>query len=149
MAGGVPMSELLGKGGGDLPYDLTEIALPPEDRGWLHRRIERRFDQMLAAGFLDEVRRLRECYPNLDPDLPSMRSVGYRQAWAYLEGETDLETFRARAIAATRQLAKRQITWLRTWQGAVRLDPARPDIRDRVLDAARVATGRSSGPDMP
>lgn len=139
---GEPMSGLLGKGGTELPYNLTEIALLPEDRGWLHLRIEQRFDQMLAAGFLDEVRGLRERYPGLDPDLPSMRSVGYRQAWAYLAGETDFDTFRDRAIAATRQLAKRQITWLRAWQGAVRLDPAREDIRGRVLDAAREALDR-------
>ena len=83
----------------------------------LHQRIEKRFDMMLDAGFLDEVRSLRE-WPELRDhpaplDLPAIRAVGYRQAWEYLDGQGDADTFRERAIAATRQLAKRQTTWLR------------------------------------
>ncbi|MBK6867101.1 MAG: tRNA (adenosine(37)-N6)-dimethylallyltransferase MiaA [Burkholderiales bacterium] len=88
------------------------FSLEPTDRAWLHRRIEQRFDTMLADGFLDEVRALR-ARGDLNAALPSMRCVGYRQAWQALEGEFPLAELRARGIAATRQLAKRQLTWLR------------------------------------
>jgi tRNA dimethylallyltransferase len=104
--------------GGPFPFRVLKLALAPRDRDVLHRRIEARFDAMLAAGFLDEVRRLR-ADPRLHPDLPSLRAVGYRQAWRHLDGLTDAAAFRAEAIAATRQLAKRQLTWLR----------GRPDLR--------------------
>jgi tRNA dimethylallyltransferase len=127
LASGRPMSELLGGARQALPYRLLQLALLPSDRAQLHRRIAARFEAMLAEGFLDEVRRLRAEHP-LRPELPSMRCVGYRQAWDYLEGETDAAGFRARAIAATRQLAKRQITWLRAWQGAAVFDCLRPDL---------------------
>lgn len=105
------------------PFRVLRLVLAPADRAVLHERIERRFDQMLAEGFLDEVRRLR-ADPRLHPDLPSMRAVGYRQAWAHLEGRTDATTFREQAIAATRQLAKRQLTWLRARPEALWFDPA-------------------------
>ena len=95
-------------------YRVRQLALCPADRAVLHERIAGRFDAMLAAGVLDEVRALR-ARGDLDPGLPALRSVGYRQLWAHLAGETDLATARARAIAATRQLAKRQLTWLRKW----------------------------------
>lgn len=95
-----------------LPYDLLKLALLPADRAVLHARIALRFEQMLTQGFVDEVAGLRARYP-LQPDLPSMRCVGYRQAWQYLDGEIDLSTLRDTGIYATRQLAKRQITWLR------------------------------------
>ncbi len=88
------------------------FSLEPGDRAWLHQRIEQRFDAMLAAGFLDEVRALR-ARGDLNAALPSMRCVGYRQAWQALDGEFGLDELRARGIAATRQLAKRQLTWLR------------------------------------
>jgi tRNA dimethylallyltransferase len=101
---------------------LTTIALLPADRADLHRRIEQRFDAMLAAGFLDEVRALM-ARGDLDPDLPSLRSVGYRQAWAHLSGACDFTQFRATAITATRQLAKRQMTWLRSMDDARVIDP--------------------------
>ena len=127
LVSGRPMSELLGGARNALPYRLLEIALLPSDRAVLHRRIAQRFAAMLAAGFLDEVRRLRATYP-LHPDLPSMRCVGYRQAWEHLEGDTDYASFVAQAVAATRQLAKRQMTWLRSWQGAERFDCLRPDL---------------------
>ena len=107
---GRPLSALHGRrpaGGLDLPL----LALEPASRAWLHERIARRFDAMLAAGFVDEVRRLR-ARGDLHPALPSMRCVGYRQAWAALDAD-DLSPLRAAAIAATRQLAKRQLTWLR------------------------------------
>lgn len=129
---GQPMSALLGRAREALPYRLLEVALLPSDRSVLHQRIAARFDAMLAAGFLDEVRRLRATY-RLHPDLPSMRCVGYRQAWDFLEGKIDAATFRARAIAATRQLAKRQITWLKAWQDAKVFDCLRPDLYTAVL----------------
>lgn len=99
------------------PFRVLRLALAPRDRAELHRRIEQRFDQMLANGFLDEVRRLRarpELQAHPSPgELPALRAVGYRQAWTHLDGETDFASFRAAGIAATRQLAKRQLTWLR------------------------------------
>jgi tRNA dimethylallyltransferase len=109
---GRPMSALLSQPAGDQPR-LDLVALMPVDRARLHRRLEQRFDEMLKRGFVEEVRSLRQ-RGDLAPDLPSMRSVGYRQAWAYLEGQATLDEFRAAAIAATRQLAKRQLTWLRS-----------------------------------
>lgn len=95
------------------PYNLLKIALVPEDRSWLHQRLEQRFDIMLDNGLLAEVEHLfnRE---NLHIDLPSIRCVGYRQVWEYLDGKIDYNTMRNRAIVATRQLAKRQLTWLRS-----------------------------------
>ena len=89
------------------------FSLEPADRAWLHARIAQRFDAMLEGGFLAEVQRLR-ARGDLHPDLPSMRCVGYRQAWESLDGLHPLSTLRERGIAATRQLAKRQITWLRS-----------------------------------
>jgi tRNA dimethylallyltransferase len=128
---GQPMSELLAFKPPALPYRLLEIVLVPADRHILHQRIAERFDAMLAAGFLDEVRRLRARYP-LRREHPSMRCVGYRQAWDHLEGLTDADTFRAQAIAATRQLAKRQLTWLKAWRGAQSFDCLQADLADRV-----------------
>ncbi|HLV78228.1 MAG TPA: tRNA (adenosine(37)-N6)-dimethylallyltransferase MiaA [Marinobacter sp.] len=99
---------------GELPYTVFQFALAPEDRKVLHTRIEKRFLTMLENGFLDEVRCLM-ARGDLSPELPSMRCVGYRQAWDYLSGECDYDTFVSRGVAATRQLAKRQLTWLRKW----------------------------------
>jgi tRNA dimethylallyltransferase len=133
---GKPLSQLHGAARGPALHLLT-IALLPEDRAELHRRIELRFDQMLAAGLLDEVQRLAA--HGLDAGLPSLRSVGYRQALRHLRGETTLAQFRAEAIAATRRLAKRQITWLRSMRDAVRIDPfgeAAPDELRRVIERA-------------
>ncbi|HEX7368817.1 MAG TPA: tRNA (adenosine(37)-N6)-dimethylallyltransferase MiaA [Rhodanobacteraceae bacterium] len=95
-----------------LPYRILKLALVPADRGVLRGRIADRFDAMLAAGFLDEVKMLR-ARGDLNPELPAIRAVGYRQAWAYLDGLASVGEFRQRAIDATRQLAKRQLTWLR------------------------------------
>jgi len=97
-------------------------ALVPGDRIRLHRRLESRFYSMLEAGFLDEVRALR-ARGDLSPDLPALRSVGYRQLWAHLQGELSLPEATQRAIAATRQLARRQLTWIRSEAGFERLDP--------------------------
>ena len=119
-----------------LPLRVLKLAIAPQDRAELHARIERRFDAMLEAGFLEEMRHLR-AIPELRDhprplDLPSLRAVGYRQAWDHLAGETDAATFRDRAIFATRQLAKRQLTWLR----------GQPDLRwfDPERDSAALAT---------
>jgi len=103
-----------------LPFSIRGYALVPE-RAELHRRIEQRFDAMLRAGLIDEVGQLRKKY-QLNADLPSMRAVGYRQVWSFLEGEIDGKALREQGLAATRQLAKRQITWLRSLPG---LEPAR------------------------
>ncbi len=131
---GRPLSELRsGAGNAALPYRLIEIALMPSDRAALHKRIEARFRAMLAAGFLAEVRYLRERYA-LTPDMTAMRSVGYRQAWRFLDGEIDEIQLYETGAAATRQLAKRQITWLRSWQGATVFDCLQADHADRVAD---------------
>ncbi|MDQ1093466.1 tRNA dimethylallyltransferase [Xanthomonas sacchari] len=112
-----------------LPLRVLKLVLAPAERAVLHERIEARFDAMLGQGFLDEVRALRalpEMRAVAQPlALPAVRAVGYRQAWEYLEGAGDAADFRARAIAATRQLAKRQLTWLRGEQDARWFDPAR------------------------
>lgn len=109
-----------------------EIALVPSDRSVLHARIEARFAAMLEAGLVEELRALRARYA-LTPELPAMRCVGYRQVWAYLEGEYDQQALCARGAAATRQLAKRQLTWLRQWRTARAFDCLAPDLTEAVL----------------
>jgi tRNA dimethylallyltransferase len=119
---GRPLSALCGtRDAGDMP-DALAFALVPSDRAALHRRIAERFDAMLAAGLVEELRALRERYA-LTPQMTSMRCVGYRQAWQFLDGDADRATLRERGIAATRQFAKRQYTWLRATE-ATRLDPS-------------------------
>ena len=114
---GSPLSEHYAKQERDpLPYRVLRIALIPSDRGLLHQRIEKRFDQMLQQGFVDEVRHLYT-RGDLDDSMPAIRAVGYRQVWQYLEGEWDYDTMRHKGIVATRQLAKRQLTWLRSTEG--------------------------------
>jgi tRNA dimethylallyltransferase len=113
------------------------LSLEPSDRAWLHERIARRFDAMLDAGFLDEVRRLR-ARGDLRPDLPSMRSVGYRQAWEALDADEPVASLRERGIAATRQLAKRQLTWLRSMPHRRVIAADAPDALAQVLRAAGV-----------
>lgn len=115
------------------PFRVLKLAVAPTDRATLHARIAARFDAMLDQGFLDEVRPLA-ADPRLHRDLPAMRAVGYRQALEHLAGETSASEFRDRAIHATRQLAKRQITWLRSERDARWLDPARDaDEADRAV----------------
>ena len=112
---GKPLSSLLAeKITLNADYDFCGIVLAPEDRKILHERIENRFDVMLEEGFIEEVETLKKL-PGISADLPSMRSVGYRQIWDYLDNKYDKETMRDKAIAASRQLAKRQLTWLRNW----------------------------------
>jgi tRNA dimethylallyltransferase len=135
---GRPLSELQGAreaDGGIGP--IVTVALAPANRAELHAAIARRFDAMLDAGLVDEVRSLRTRYA-LRAELPSMRCVGYRQALEYLDGRIDRKTLRERGIAATRQLAKRQLTWMR----AMRVAPIECFGRD-VLERAseRVAAG--------
>ncbi len=114
----------------------TLISLEPADRAWLHERIARRFHAMLAAGFLDEVQTLR-ARGDLHPDLPSMRCVGYRQAWEALDGVFPMGELPERGIAATRQLAKRQITWLRSMPQRRVVACDAPDALGQVLQIAR------------
>ncbi|MFA5529943.1 MAG: tRNA (adenosine(37)-N6)-dimethylallyltransferase MiaA [Thiohalomonadaceae bacterium] len=130
---GVPLSESLARGSEpDFPYQAVELVIMPAAREVLRERIARRFQGMLRAGFLDEVERLYR-RGDLSPELPSIRCVGYRQAWAYLAGEHDAATMVERAVAATRQLAKRQITWLRQWTEAERLDALDPYVLECAL----------------
>lgn len=116
------------------PAPLTVLSLEPANRAWLHQRIARRFAAMMAAGLVDEVRHLR-ARGDLRPDLPSMRCVGYRQVWQALQAD-DLSSLPETAIAATRQLAKRQLTWLRAmpWRQKVACDA--PDALPRLVDLA-------------
>ena len=121
------------------PYTPIRIAITPGDRGALHERIATRFDEMLKAGLVDEVARLREEYV-LESNMPSMRCVGYRQAWQHLNGEFDKAALREQGIAATRQLAKRQLTWLRGMSDEGNIadfDCLAPDMDTRVLDYIR------------
>ncbi|AHG78833.1 tRNA dimethylallyltransferase [Mannheimia varigena USDA-ARS-USMARC-1388] len=113
---GKTMTELTAQQGEALPYNILQFAIAPQDRAVLHQRIEQRFHKMIDLGFEDEVKRLflRE---DLHINLPSIRCVGYRQMWEYLQGEISLDEAIFKGICATRQLAKRQITWLRSWQG--------------------------------
>lgn len=119
---GKPMSDAWALGReAALPYRVLPLALMPSDRQVLHQRIAQRFDDMLRMGLLEELTALRERY-DLHPELPAMRCVGYRQAWAYQAGEYSYDEMRDRGIFATRQLAKRQITWLRSMSDTVVLD---------------------------
>ena len=122
-----------------LPYTVVQLAMMPPERRVLHERIRLRFLKMLEAGFLDEVRALmlRE---DLHPDLPSMRCVGYRQAWSYLSGEDDYDTFVSKGVAATRQLAKRQLTWLRKWSDVDWLDSEDKLIAEAALKKIKLRT---------
>ena len=115
------------------PYTPIKIALVPGDRAALHERIDRRFEQMLRDGLLDELERLREAY-GLDPTVPSMRAVGYRQAWQHLTGELTREELVLHGVAATRQLAKRQLTWLRAMPDVTLFDCLADDLASRVLE---------------
>lgn len=104
-----------------LPFNLHYTAIVPTDRAVLHQQIETRFHQMLNDGLLEEVRQLKS-RDDLHASLPALRSVGYRQVWEYLNGDYDYDTMVEKALAATRQLAKRQLTWLRSWPDLTELD---------------------------
>ncbi len=129
-----------------LAHRLVPIALTPSDRTELHRRIEARFDRMLAEGFVEEMRGLQARY-TLTLSLPSMRCVGYRQVWEYLAGVHDHAAMRYKGIVATRQLAKRQLTWQRqfreTWAGLVEIDCNRDRLPEAVIAAAMALLDRA------
>ena len=132
---GTPMSELLKKrSDSTLPYRVTNIALIPSDRAVLHQRIATRFAQMMQQGLVAEVRGLREKY-ELHPDLPSMRCVGYRQAWQFLDGEINQAQLVETGLAATRQLAKRQLTWLRSTPDKIEIDCLAKNLTAQVQQA--------------
>ena len=135
---GKPMSKLLadapsadGREGSAIPPWIDLVSLEPSDRSRLHQNLEKRFDEMLAAGLLNEVETLSK-NPELHADLPAIRSVGYRQVWEHLSGDIDQTEMRSKALAATRQLGKRQLTWLRAIAERNTFDPFNP----RELEAA-------------
>jgi len=123
------------------PWRFVPVALEPSDRSWLHERIAQRFDAMLATGFIDEVQRLR-ARGDLHPGLPSMRCVGYRQAWEYLDGAVDFATMRDKGVFATRQLCKRQLTWLRAMPERIVVDCCAEDATERALRAIEGVIGQ-------
>jgi tRNA dimethylallyltransferase len=129
---GQPMSKLLlQKESGTLPFHILPIALIPLDRAVLHQRIASRFKAMLERGLVEELMNLRRRY-RLHPNLPSMRCVGYRQAWQYVEGEINETQLLETGIAATRQLAKRQLTWLRSMPDSIGIDCLATDLTQKV-----------------
>jgi tRNA dimethylallyltransferase len=137
---GKPMSELLadspsedGREGSSIPEWIDLISLEPSDRLRLHQNLEKRFDEMLVGGLLEEVELLRK-NPDLHGDLPAIRSVGYRQVWEYLSGEVDQAEMRYKALAATRQLGKRQLTWLRAIAGRKTFDPFNPSELSSAIE---------------
>lgn len=130
---GRPLSQLQADGqGAPAPFDSIAISLEPSERAVLHERIGARFGKMLQRGLLEELQALRERHALAAP-MPSMRAVGYRQAWQVLEGEAPPQTLAERGIAATRQLAKRQLTWLRSMQDLERFDCLRTDLDEVVV----------------
>lgn len=135
---GQPMSELLQhQEAVELPYQISSISLLPNDRSVLHQRIATRFKQMLKIGLLEELQQLRQRY-DLHPELPAMRCVGYRQAWQFMEGEINEAQFLETGIIATRQLAKRQLTWLRSMPGNIAIDCLASDLNEQVHRALRL-----------
>lgn len=133
---GKPLSAFHAEMAAEPALQMIAVGLLPPDRKRLHERIELRFDQMLADGFLDEMRTLMK-RPDYDPESPAMRAVGYRQAIDYLEGRTDAAAFHLAGVAATRQLAKRQMTWMRSMSDLRLMDPEAPGTLTTVADLIR------------
>lgn len=131
---GKPMSLLQKQKQPELPYTFHQFAIAPNDRKILHERIEKRFKIMLDQGFKNEVLALYN-RDDLHPDLPSIRCVGYRQMWEHLSGECDYDEMVFRGIAATRQLAKRQLTWLRSWPNVTWLETGEQENLQRILSS--------------
>ncbi|KZN51900.1 tRNA (adenosine(37)-N6)-dimethylallyltransferase MiaA [Pseudoalteromonas luteoviolacea] len=131
---GKPMSLLQKQKQPELPYTFYQFAIAPNDRKILHERIEERFKIMLDQGFKNEVLTLYN-RDDLHPDLPSIRCVGYRQMWEHLSGECDYDEMVFRGIAATRQLAKRQLTWLRSWPNVTWLETGEQENLQRILSS--------------
>ena len=134
----LPLGERGGGEGQVLPYRIIPIALIPSDRAQLHARIATRFAAMLELGLVDELRTLKKKYL-LHPDLPAMRCVGYRQAWQFLAGEINEAELLDKGIAATRQLAKRQLTWLRSMPDNIELDCLADDLAEQTFSAVNSA----------
>jgi tRNA dimethylallyltransferase len=128
---GKPLSELLAQKN-KLPYTFINFLLLPADRGWLHKRIALRFEQMLAQGFIKEVEQLMQQW-QLPASAPAMRCVGYRQVYEYLAGKDDFATFSYKGVAATRQLAKRQLTWLRHWPNGERFACDKEGVSEEIM----------------
>ena len=136
-ASGRPMSELWAEQQPEtFPWRVLSIALAPNDRKILHQRIAQRFETMLGEGLIDEVAALRK-RNDIHLGLPSMKSVGYRQVWEYLDGAYDQGELVSRGVIATRQLAKRQLTWLRSWPSLNWIDSQQPDALDKLLKLVR------------
>ncbi|EPL9568698.1 tRNA (adenosine(37)-N6)-dimethylallyltransferase MiaA [Providencia rettgeri] len=134
---GQTLTEMTQTAGEKLPYNVFQFAIAPQDRKILHERIEQRFHLMIDAGFEEEVRALYH-RGDLHVDLPAIRCVGYRQMWSYLDGEISHDEMVYRGICATRQLAKRQITWLRSWDNVRWLDSEQPQqALDTVMQVVR------------
>ncbi|MGG4663104.1 tRNA (adenosine(37)-N6)-dimethylallyltransferase MiaA [Providencia vermicola] len=134
---GQTLTEMIQTAGEELPYNVFQFAIAPQDRKILHERIEQRFHLMIDAGFEEEVRTLYH-RGDLHVDLPAIRCVGYRQMWSYLDGEISHDEMVYRGICATRQLAKRQITWLRSWDNVQWLDSEQPQrALDTVMQVVR------------
>lgn len=137
---GVSMTELIERQQREgIPYNIIKLAIAPKERAVLHDRIAQRFDLMLKNGFVEEVRGLYE-RGDLSLELPSMRAVGYRQVWEYLAGDCDYETMRERGIVATRQLAKRQLTWLRGDEKVIWFDSLDDKVVERALKTLSQST---------
>ncbi|WP_424407580.1 tRNA (adenosine(37)-N6)-dimethylallyltransferase MiaA [Pasteurella sp. PK-2025] len=138
---GKSLTELTEQKGESLPYQIIQFAIAPKDRSILHDRIALRFHKMIELGFQQEVEQLYQC-PDLHPDLPSIRCVGYRQMWEYLRGDYSHDEMIFRGICATRQLAKRQITWLRGWKYPIQwLDSLSPEeAKQTMLNLIRQTT---------
>ena len=129
-----------GRVGSMIPDWVRLISLEPNNRSQLHTNLQIRFDEMLNNGFIQEVEVLRS-RSDLHPDLPALRSVGYRQVWEYLSGDSDWNSMREKAIAATRQLAKRQLTWLRAIEGRNRFDSYEPSQLIAALEYCKLHLG--------
>jgi len=129
---GKSLTELTQQKGDALPYDVAQFAIAPTDKAVLHERIERRFKLMVDGGFEAEVQALYQ-RDDLHLDLPSMRCVGYRQMWEYIDGQMDHDEMIFRGVVATRQLAKRQMTWLKSWNDLTWLDSKANDNLEKVL----------------
>lgn len=133
---GTTLSEFLAQQKSEIKYRFINFVLFPEQRAWLHQRIAQRFEQMLDGGLVAEVQGLLEKW-ELSMNLPSMRCVGYRQVLEYMQGDYDKVALREKGIAATRQLAKRQLTWLRHWDDALFYDSQNKTFNEQIIAKTR------------
>lgn len=131
------MSDLMLQTSPPLPYQISQFSIAPADRSVLHQRIAQRFQLMLDSGFQLEVEKLKQRL-DLNLNLPSIRCVGYRQMWQYLQGEFGFSDMQEKAIAATRQLAKRQLTWIRGWENIYTLDTFSQDNLTKVIKLSKL-----------